>query len=305
MSRTPQPSQATLPLTQPVGLTGVLGPVAEAVGRAIAREVVRNQRTKPTKANSGPKRQATARCEQSAEDVAQELEVNLAAVTLKALTKSLSALSSEARMALIAQLAGGSAVNHTLALSDADNDPWLTTADAAARLEVSRPYVAMLCDAGKLGLIMKTEGGHRRIQASAVTAYIAERSRSNADAASPREAGIAAGLYAHDDERYVAVARRTTSKPAAGAVFRFRVSKVEKLPRAGVGVLEGTVLAGRVTTGQELTLVHGDQRLSMRLEGVVLETGNKPRRDGALSLSFKLKTPGFAVVEAGDELIAG
>ena len=86
--------------------------------------------------------------------------------------------------------------------------------------------------------------------------------------------------------------------------FKFLISKVERLPRAGVGVLDGTVLAGLVTSGQELVLVHGDQRVPMRLEGVLMETGKKSPQDGMLSLSFKLRTPAFDVVRAGDELVA-
>lgn len=86
--------------------------------------------------------------------------------------------------------------------------------------------------------------------------------------------------------------------------FKFLIKKVERLPRAGVGVLDGTVLAGSVTTGQELTLVHGDRRVPMRLEGVVMEKANIRRQEGELSLSFKLRTPAFEVVQAGDQLVA-
>lgn len=53
----------------------------------------------------------------------------------------------------------------------ADGDELLTTADVAAQLGMSRPYVSMLCDQGKLGEVTRSEGGHRRIRQSAVNQY--------------------------------------------------------------------------------------------------------------------------------------
>jgi excisionase family DNA binding protein len=52
-----------------------------------------------------------------------------------------------------------------------DGELLLTTAEAALRLGMSRPYVSMLCDQGKLGEVRRSEGGHRRIRESAVEAY--------------------------------------------------------------------------------------------------------------------------------------
>lgn len=75
------------------------------------------------------------------------------------------------------------------------SDALLTTADVAAKLEVSRPYVSMLCDQGKLGDVVLTEGGHRRIRSSAVEAYLAARTRQYQGTKSPREAAVEAGLY--------------------------------------------------------------------------------------------------------------
>lgn len=90
---------------------------------------------------------------------------------------------------------------------------WLKTADVAAQLGMSRPYVSMLCDAGKLGEVSKTEGGHRRIRQSAVTAYLAAQRAANAGAESPREAALAAGMYAVSDKAYAKAARRPAAKP--------------------------------------------------------------------------------------------
>lgn len=52
-----------------------------------------------------------------------------------------------------------------------DGDELLTTVEVAAQLGMSRPYVSMLCDQGKLGEVTRSEGGHRRIRQSAVNAY--------------------------------------------------------------------------------------------------------------------------------------
>lgn len=59
----------------------------------------------------------------------------------------------------------------------------LTTADVAAQLGMSRPYVSMLCDQGKLGEVTRSEGGHRRISKLAVEAYL--RTHGNAARANP------------------------------------------------------------------------------------------------------------------------
>lgn len=52
-----------------------------------------------------------------------------------------------------------------------DGEVLLTTADAASQLGMSRPYVSMLCNQGKLGQVHRSEGGHRRIRQSAVDEY--------------------------------------------------------------------------------------------------------------------------------------
>lgn len=54
---------------------------------------------------------------------------------------------------------------------DREDHRFLTTAEVAAQLGMSRPYVSMLCNQGKLGEVGRSEGGHRRIQQSAVDAY--------------------------------------------------------------------------------------------------------------------------------------
>lgn len=64
--------------------------------------------------------------------------------------------------------------------ADAASD-LLTTAEVAAQLGMSRPYVSMLCDQGKLGEVTRSEGGHRRIAKQAVNDYL----RTHAHAPNP------------------------------------------------------------------------------------------------------------------------
>jgi len=77
----------------------------------------------------------------------------------------------------------------------------LITAEVAVRLDVSQTYMAMLCDAGQLGEVL-TAGGRRRVRPSAVDAYLASHAPENEGSLSPREAGIAAGLYSHSDDHF-------------------------------------------------------------------------------------------------------
>ena len=101
-------------------------------------------------------------------------------------------------------------------------DSLLTTAEAAARLEVSRPYVSMLCDAGKLGEVVMTEGGHRRVRASAVDAYLTGRTKQLKGAPSPREAGVEGGRDQHQDGYFQNVVRETATEPVASSGKRVK-----------------------------------------------------------------------------------
>lgn len=80
------------------------------------------------------------------------------------------------RMALVSALAlieastGAAPTPGTPRSSDASSER-LTTVEVATQLGMSRPYVSMLCDQGKLGEVTRSEGGHRRILKSAVDHY--------------------------------------------------------------------------------------------------------------------------------------
>ena len=78
----------------------------------------------------------------------------------------------------------------------------LTIGEAAALLQVSRPYASMLCAAGRLGEIVATEDGHRLIGASAVDAYLAARIKQNEGALLPRAAGVDAGIYDYPEDSF-------------------------------------------------------------------------------------------------------
>lgn len=83
---------------------------------------------------------------------------------------------SRQRMALVSALAlieastGATPTLGTPRSTDASSER-LTTVEVATQLGMSRPYVSMLCDQGKLGEVTRSEGGHRRILKSAVDHY--------------------------------------------------------------------------------------------------------------------------------------
>lgn len=104
------------------------------------------------------------------------LPAKLAEVAAFGLTTALtdpSEAGSRLRMDLITALARieSSKVRSASKQGAKEGDLLLTTAEAAAQLGMSRPHVSMLCDQGKLGEVIRSAGGHRRILQSAVDAY--------------------------------------------------------------------------------------------------------------------------------------
>lgn len=198
-------------------LANPLDPLAAEVGKAVAREVTALSQMPPKAAKAAAGVDITA--EQSG---VVALGERLTILVAKVLEQSLSSPTAEGkalRMALIAKLATaevGGAVAAAPAQAAAA-DALLTTAEAAAKLEVSRPYVSMLCDSGKLGEVVMTEGGHRRIRASAVQAYLAIRTKQHEGAVSPRQAGVEAGIYDHPEGQVKFVRRAEPTKKVAPA----------------------------------------------------------------------------------------
>ncbi|HEY8907559.1 MAG TPA: helix-turn-helix domain-containing protein, partial [Rhodoferax sp.] len=197
-----------------------LNPLAVEVGKVLAREVVgfNRRKSKAAKTAVGVEIEALPT---SAEALGARFTVLVATVLEQSLS-SRTAQGRALRMALIAKLAnqeiGGAEVATTGPLG-AVNDALLTTAEAAVQLEVSRPHVSMLCNAGKLGDVVMTEGGHRRIRASAVQTYLANRAKQHQGAVSPRRAGVEAGLYAYPYGHFANLVRKADAvKPTKTAM---------------------------------------------------------------------------------------
>lgn len=202
----------------------VLHPIAVHVARDLTTlgwSIVRLAPPAEQEASSDLENPADLREAQDVEDPrepgAEGLQARVAALLEHALTQLLTSPTAESkalRMGLIAQLAlqeaGGMAARGTAPIAAAA-DALLTTAQAAARLGVSRPYVSMLCDQGKLGDVTLTEGGHRRVRASAVEAYRKTSLRLAQGATSPRQAGVDAGLYAFPEGHFKNVVRKSSS----------------------------------------------------------------------------------------------
>ncbi len=67
--------------------------------------------------------------------------------------------------------AGAAALSGAEAASGADEDDGLTSEAAAKLLHVSRTHLNSLADAGALGVVRRTDGGHRRISKAALLEY--------------------------------------------------------------------------------------------------------------------------------------
>lgn len=209
-----------------------LDPLARAVGDALMSRVVEapagtGHRLVVDMEDTGPG--ALRRSER----VPERLRRRVNELVARALEESLSARTAEGhrlRMAIVGCLAclemdEANADEVTADRTGRDalaaEDPLLTTAQVAELLQMSRPYVAMLCDTGKLGEVTMTEGKHRRIRRSAVEAFLAAQASDIPSTESPRQAGAAAGLYERDDAEYVEAGRRHTA-PAPLPVGRVR-----------------------------------------------------------------------------------
>lgn len=186
-----------------------LSPLAADVGKALAREVVESSRHKSKAVKTAVGVEAIV-----LPDSAEALGARFTLLVATVLEQSLSSRTAQGRalrMALIAKLANeeiGAAEVPTTGAQGAANDALLTTAEAAVQLGASRPHVSMLCNAGKLGEVAMTEGGHRRIRSSAVLDYLAARAKQHQGAVSPRRSGAQAGLYAYPDGHFVNVVRK-------------------------------------------------------------------------------------------------
>ena len=216
MTRTHPPTGKATPTLRylPQSAQDPLNPLAEKVGMAVAQEVCKYE-IKARRTKAGKSRNAAADTPNKV-DLKARFSILVAAV-LNQYLSSQTAEGKALRMALIAKLAneeaGVLAATAVPVKARPGADALLTTAEAAARLEVSRPYVSMLCDAGKLGEVAMTEGGHRRVRASAVDAYLAARIKQLEGTPSPRESGVEGGLYEYEDGHFRNVVREAAKTP--------------------------------------------------------------------------------------------
>jgi excisionase family DNA binding protein len=119
-------------------------------------------------AGSGQALQATV-CERLAEVAAYGLATALSDASEQGRSQRMEMISALAMLEVTAGAAQAPAGHRKGEHAGGD---LLTTAEVAAQLGMSRPYVSMLCDQGKLGEVTRSEGGHRRITKLAVEAYV-------------------------------------------------------------------------------------------------------------------------------------
>ena len=99
-----------------------------------------------------------------------------------------------------------------VAAAASEEQEMLSTQEAAQLMGCSRPYVAMLIDAGTLEGSVTSEGGHRKVPKASIQRWI-ERNRATGDAdKNYRKAAAEAGMYAISEDEYRKVsARKRTS----------------------------------------------------------------------------------------------
>lgn len=229
------PGQRPMPATFSAGpVQDPLDPLAEALGEALVHRVVdtpaegaqrlvmdvgSRDAVQEVEARVPPRLRARLK-----ELVAQALQESLGAPTAEGKRLRMALVGRLAHLEMDAQAATGEGVTAAEQPAQPPADELLTTAQVAARLAMSRPYVVMLCDAGKLGEIVLTEGGHRRIRQSALEAYVAAQAGGAAAAESPRQAGLEGGLYERDDVDYVEAGHRTAAAAGGKQPGRLRGS---------------------------------------------------------------------------------
>ena len=102
-----------------------------------------------------------------------------------------------------------------------------------------------------------------------------------------------------------AVAITSFSERNFAMSFKFKITKIDALRHAGVGVFDGQILTGKILTGQDVFLVHKDKKLPLQVAGVVMQNRKSWLKDAdTLSLSFKLRDKSFEYAQVGDVLIA-
>lgn len=97
---------------------------------------------------------------------------------------------------------------------ESNEQEMLSTQEAAQLMGCSRPYVAMLIDAGTLEDGVTSKGGHRKVPKASVQRWIGQNKPAGDTDRNYKKAAAEAGMYSVSDDEYVKACGR--KKPRAG-----------------------------------------------------------------------------------------
>ena len=83
--------------------------------------------------------------------------------------------------------------------------------------------------------------------------------------------------------------------------FTFEITRISRLAKARIGVWDGELLEGSVTTNSTVELLHNGQRLPVRIKGVALGSTHPERTN--LSLTVDLREAATKIAAVGDRLV--
>ena len=84
----------------------------------------------------------------------------------------------------------------------------LSTQEAAQLMGCSRPYVAMLIDAGTLEGSVTSKGGHRKVPKASIQRWIEQHRTTGDDDRNYRKAAAEGGMYSIPDDEYLKASTR-------------------------------------------------------------------------------------------------
>ena len=84
-----------------------------------------------------------------------------------------------------------------------ESKDWLSLSEVSKRLAVSKAYIRMLCDHGRLGEVSTGSDGETRVLLAEVEAYERARAQATQGAMSIQESAVAAGMYDISEADYV------------------------------------------------------------------------------------------------------
>ena len=83
--------------------------------------------------------------------------------------------------------------------------------------------------------------------------------------------------------------------------FAFEITRIHRLAKAHVGVLDGKLLEGSVTTDSTADLLHGGRQFPVLVKGVVLVSTDSDKT--TLSLTVDLREAAMQFAAVGDKLV--